>query len=31
VDKSGKLAFAKIYPLGQIPSNEDIFEVLKKL
>src|ERR1019366_5212519 len=31
VDKNGKLAFAKIYPLGQVPSNEDIFEVLKKL
>ena len=31
VDKNGKLAFAKIYPLGQIPSNEDIFEVLRKL
>jgi peroxiredoxin len=31
VDKSGKLAFAKVYPLGQVPSNEDIFEALRKL
>ena len=31
VDKKGKLAFAKIYPIGQVPSNEDIFEVLRKL
>jgi peroxiredoxin len=31
VDKQGKLAFAKVYPLGQVPDNEDIFEVLRKL
>jgi peroxiredoxin len=31
VDKNGKLAFSKIYPIGQVPSNEDIFEVLRKL
>lgn len=31
VDKRGKVAFAKVYPIGQVPSNEDIFEVLRKL
>lgn len=31
VDKKGKLAFSRIYPIGQVPSNEDIFEVLRKL
>lgn len=31
VDKQGKLAFAKIYPIGQLPSNDEIFEVLRKL
>ena len=31
VDKNGKLAFAKVYPIGQVPDNEDIFEALKKL
>ncbi len=31
VDKQGKLAFAKIYPIGQVPSNDEIFEVLRKL
>jgi peroxiredoxin len=31
VDKSGKLAFSKVYPIGQVPSNEDVFEVLRKL
>ena len=31
VDKNGKLAFSRIYPIGQVPSNEDIFEVLRKL
>jgi peroxiredoxin len=31
VDKSGKLAFGKVYPLGQVPSNDDILEVLRKL
>jgi peroxiredoxin len=31
VDKQGKLAFSKIYPIGQVPSNEDIIEVLRKL
>ncbi len=31
VDKQGKLAFSRIYPIGQVPSNEDIFEALRKL
>ena len=31
VDKQGKLAFSRIYPIGQVPSNDDIFEVLRKL
>jgi peroxiredoxin len=31
VDKQGKLAFAKVYPIGQVPSNDEIFEVLRKL
>jgi alkyl hydroperoxide reductase subunit AhpC len=31
VGKDGKLAFAKVYPIGQVPSNDEIFEVLRKL
>ena len=31
VGKDGKLKFAKIYPNSQVPDNEDVFEVLKKL
>jgi len=31
VDKQGKIAFAKVYDLGQQPDNEDLFEVLRKL
>jgi alkyl hydroperoxide reductase subunit AhpC len=31
VDKQGKIAFAKVYDLGQQPDNEDCFEVLRKL
>jgi alkyl hydroperoxide reductase subunit AhpC len=31
VDKQGKIAFAKVYDLGQQPDNEDAFEVLRKL
>jgi alkyl hydroperoxide reductase subunit AhpC len=31
VDKKGKIAFAKVYELGQQPDNEDCFEVLRKL
>ena len=31
IDKTGKIAFAKIYPLDQQPDNEECFEVLRKL
>jgi peroxiredoxin len=31
VDKEGKIAFAKVYELGEQPDNEDAFEVLRKL
>jgi len=31
VDKQGKIAFAKIYDLGEQPDNEDCYEVLKNL
>jgi alkyl hydroperoxide reductase subunit AhpC len=31
VDKKGKIAFAKVYDLGQQPDNEDCFDVLRKL
>ena len=31
VGKDGKLAFAKVYPISQVPDNEEVFEVLRKL
>ena len=31
VDKQGKIAFSKVYELGQQPDNEDCFDVLRKL
>jgi alkyl hydroperoxide reductase subunit AhpC len=31
VDKQGKVAFSKVYDLGEQPDNEDCFEVLRKL
>ncbi len=31
VDKAGKIAFSKVYDLGEQPENEECFEVLKKL
>jgi peroxiredoxin len=31
VDKQGKIAFAKVYELGEQPPNEEVFEVLRKL
>ncbi len=31
VDKSGKIVFAKTYPLGQQPKNEEVFEFLQRL
>jgi peroxiredoxin len=31
IDKQGKVAFAKVYPLDQQPDNEEVFDVLRKL
>jgi alkyl hydroperoxide reductase subunit AhpC len=31
VDKQGKIAFAKVYELGEQPPHEDCFEVLRTL
>ena len=31
VDKSGKIAFAKLYPLDQTPNNEELLAVLRKM
>ena len=31
VGKDGKLKFAKVYPISQVPEVEEVFEVLKKL
>jgi peroxiredoxin len=31
VGKDGKLKFAKVYPIGELPDNEEVFEVLRKL
>jgi alkyl hydroperoxide reductase subunit AhpC len=31
VDKAGKIAFSKLYELGEQPPNEDCFAVLRKL
>jgi len=31
VDKSGKIAFAKVYPLDEQPRNEELLEALRKL
>ena len=31
VDKSGKIAFAKVYPLDQAPNNEELLEALEKI
>ncbi len=31
VGKDGKLKFAKVYPISQVPDNEEVFEVLRKL
>lgn len=30
VDKSGKIVFAKVYPLDQTPKNEELLEALRK-
>jgi peroxiredoxin len=31
VDKEGRIAFAKTYPLDQVPDNEEVFEALRSL
>ena len=31
VDKNGKIAFAKTYPLDQLPNIAELLEALKKL
>jgi len=31
VDKGGKVAFAKVYPLDQAPNNEELLEALQKI
>ena len=31
VDKRGKIVFAKVYPLDQVPDNEELLAVLRKL
>ena len=31
IDKQGKIAFSKVYPLDQQPDNEEVFDVLRKL
>ena len=31
VDKSGKIVFAKVYPLDQTPNHEELLETLRKL
>jgi len=31
VDRDGKIAFSKLYDLGQQPPNEDLFEALRKM
>jgi alkyl hydroperoxide reductase subunit AhpC len=31
VDKSGKIVFAKVYPLDHTPNNEELLQVLRKI
>ena len=31
IDKQGKIAWSKLYDLGEQPENEDVFRVLEKL
>lgn len=31
IDKQGKIVFAKVYELGDLPDNEDAFEALRAL
>lgn len=31
VDKQGKIAFSKVYPLDRVPDDEEVFEALRHL
>ncbi len=31
VDKSGRIAFAKVYPLDQVPKNEELLQALRNM
>jgi hypothetical protein len=31
VDKKGKIAFAKVYPLDQTPNNEELLSALRQM
>jgi len=31
VDKTGKIVFAKVYPLDQTPDNEELLEALRRI
>lgn len=31
VDKSGKVAFAKVYPLDQVPDNQELLAAIRKI
>jgi peroxiredoxin (alkyl hydroperoxide reductase subunit C) len=31
VDKNGRIAFSKVYDLGEVPDNEEVLEVLRRL
>jgi len=31
VDKSGKIVFAKVYPLDQMPKNEELLEAVRRI
>ena len=31
IDKEGIIRFSKVYELGEVPENEDVFEVLRDL
>jgi alkyl hydroperoxide reductase subunit AhpC len=31
VDKTGKIAFAKVYPLDQTPNNEELLQALRRI
>ncbi len=31
IDKEGIIRFSKVYELGEVPENEDIFEVLREM